>query len=71
MQSKIKSSILKDFLKVLLVPMLINKLFMLYFGLNYSNRPGEGYGYGLAATIFFLFFTIGRFLWKYRNEEDP
>lgn len=64
-------TVLKDFLKVLLVPLLINKAFMLYFGLNYADHPGEGYGYGLIATILFLFFTVGRFLWKYRNIEDP
>lgn len=62
---------LADFIKVLIVPLLINKAFMLYFGLKYSDAPGEGYGYGLAATVFFLFFTVGRFLWKYRNIEDP
>lgn len=44
---------------------------MLYFGLNYSNHPGEGYGYGLAATLLFLGFTIGRFLWKYKDIQDP
>lgn len=42
-----------DFIKVLIIPMLINKMFMLYFGLNYSEFPGEGYGYGLFATMLF------------------
>lgn len=65
------NAVLKDFIKVLIVPMLINKAFMLYFGLNYSNHPGEGYGYGLIATILFLFFTVGRFVWKYKDVEDP
>lgn len=64
-------TVLKDFVQVFIVPVLINKMFMLYFGLNYSNHPGEGYGYGLMATFIFLAFTIGRFLWKYRNIEDP
>jgi hypothetical protein len=63
--------ILKDFLKVFLVPVLINKMFMMYFGLNYSNYPGEGYGYGLLATFAFLFVTVGRFIWKYRDIDDP
>lgn len=66
-----QSHVLKDFIKVLLVPLLINKFFMLYFGIHYSNYPGDGYGYGLMVTICFLFFTIGRFLWKYRNIQDP
>lgn len=71
MSQEVKKAVLADFIKVLVLPLLINKGFMLYFGLNYSNNPGEGYGYGLIATILFLFFTIGRFLWKYRNVEDP
>jgi hypothetical protein len=64
-------NVLLDFVKVLLLPMLINKAFLMYFGLNYSSHPGEGYGYGLAVTICFLFFTIGSFLWKYKDVEDP
>lgn len=63
--------VLKDFLKVFLVPTLINKMFMMYFGLNYSEYPGEGYGYGLCATILFLLFTVGRFIWRYKDIEDP
>ena len=66
-----KDGVAKDFIRVFLFPVLINKFFMLYFGLNYSNSPGEGYGYGLLATILIFFFTVGRFLWKYRNNEDP
>ena len=65
------NSVIKDFIGVFLVPTLLNKCFMLYFGLNYSNYPGDGYGYGLVATILFLLFTVGRFIWKYRHIEDP
>lgn len=70
-QGKNQNKVLSDFLKAFLVPTLVNKMFMLYFGLHYSDYPGEGYGYGLAATIAFLFFTISRFIWKYRDIEDP
>ncbi|MBX3040001.1 MAG: hypothetical protein KF789_04755 [Bdellovibrionaceae bacterium] len=62
---------LTDLIKVFLIPTLINKTLMLYFGLHYAEYPGDGYGYGLAATICFLIFTMGRFLWKYRHEDDP
>jgi hypothetical protein len=65
------NSVLKDFLKVFLVPILVNKMFMLYFGVNYSNYPGRGYGYGLIGTILFLVFTCARFVWKYKDIEDP
>ena len=63
--------VLKDFLKVLIIPLIINKIFMLYFALNYSSYPGVGYGYGLIGTILLLIFTVGRFIWKYRHVEDP
>jgi hypothetical protein len=63
--------ILKDFLKIFLVPVLINKAFLLYFGLNYAEHPGEGYGYGLAASITFFLASCFRFIWKYKDIEDP
>ena len=63
--------VLKDFLKTLIVPLVINKFFMMYFGLMYSNYPDEGYGYGFAATILFLLANCGFFIWKYRDIEDP
>lgn len=70
-QPEPNTKVLVDFLKVFLIPLAVNKGFMLYFGLKYADHPGEGYGYGLAATVVFLFLTVGRFLWKYRNVEDP
>lgn len=63
--------IFKDFLRAFLLPTILNKILMLYFGLNYVEHPGEGFGYGLAASILFLLFTIGRFLWMYKDVEDP
>jgi hypothetical protein len=69
--SKHSNHVLRDFLKVFLVPVLINKMFMMYFGLNYSNYPGEGYGYGLVCTFLFLLFSVGSFIWKYRHHDDP
>lgn len=61
----------KDLLRVFLVPTLVNKAFMFYFGLQYAKYPGEGYGYGLWATILFLIFSMAAFLWKYRGVDDP
>lgn len=68
---KESSPVFKDFIKVFLAPLLVNKILMMYFGLNYASYPGEGYGYGLAFSIAMLFLTIGRFLWKYRHIQDP
>lgn len=65
------NKVFKDFLKVFILPLFVNKAFMLYFGLNYSMYPGDGYGYGLVATIIFFIVTCGRLIWKYRNVEDP
>ena len=71
MQKEGSNKVLKDFIIVFLFPTLINKVFMFYFGLKYSAYPGEGYGYGLIATIVFLVLSLGRFLWRYRNTPDP
>ncbi|MEN0058075.1 MAG: hypothetical protein AAGB31_04520 [Bdellovibrio sp.] len=65
------SKTLRDFIQALLVPLLINKAFMFYFGINYSKYPGEGYGYGLIATVIILVLGLARLIWKYRNIEDP
>jgi hypothetical protein len=59
-----------DLIVAFLFPTLIGKSLIYYFGLNYSNSPGEGYGIGLIISILFTACMIGRFLWKYRNYED-
>lgn len=68
---KTQNKVLKDFLTALILPLTVNKFLMMYFGLKYSEFPGEGYGYGLVATLAFMLFMIGRFLWKYRHISDP
>lgn len=59
-----------DLLLALLVPTLLGKILIVYFGLNYSRYPDEGYGYGLAAAISFTVLNAARFLWRNRNYED-
>ncbi len=61
---------LKDFIKSFLMPTLIGKTLVLYFGINYSLSPDEGYGYGLAAAIAFTVFGLLMLVWKYRNQEE-
>lgn len=63
-------AILKDFLRSFLVPTLIGKAFVLYFGIRQAEYPDEGYGYGLAAAISFTVITLSLFVWKYRHYED-
>lgn len=59
-----------DFLRSFLMPTFIGKTLVLYFGLMFSNYPGEGYGYGLVAAIIFTVVSLMLFLWKYKDRED-
>jgi len=65
-----RKAILKDFIRSFLLPTLIGKAFILYFGIMLADNPGEGYGYGLIASITFMVTTLSLFVWKYRNVED-
>ncbi len=59
-----------DFLVAGLMPLLVGKLFVFYFGIHYSKFPGQGYGTGLAISALFTLVMLGRFLWKYRNYSE-
>lgn len=62
----------RDLIVAFLCPMLVGKTLVMFFGLNYSQYPGEGYGYGLALSAAFTVFMLLRFVWKYRHySEDP
>ncbi len=63
-------SIFWNFLRSFLMPTFIGKTLVLYFGLMYSDNPGEGYGYGLIAAGAFTVISLCLFAWKYRNHED-
>jgi hypothetical protein len=67
---KMKPLRVQDLLIPFLLPTLLGKCFILYFGLNYSEYPGEGYGIGLGISIAFTLFMLGRFLWTYRHYQD-
>lgn len=70
-QSSSVNPILLDFVKALLLPTIVGKCLIYYFGLMYSSYPDEGYGYGLALSITFTVGNLLRFLWKYRHIQDP
>lgn len=59
-----------DFIRSFIFPVLIGKTGVMYFGLNYSQFPGEGYGYGLVACLLITIFSLARLIYKYRNVED-
>lgn len=60
-----------SYLRMFLVPTLILKMGLLYFGLNYSEYPGEGYGWGLVATLVLSLVNAGVFLWmNWQSSEE-
>jgi hypothetical protein len=69
-EPKPPTKVLGHFIRAFLLPTLIGKVLILYFGLNYSEYPDEGYGIGLVLSILFTVTMLGLFLWKYRNHED-
>lgn len=52
------------YVRTLIMPLIVMKVFLLYFGLNYSRYPGEGYGYGLIATFAVSAASFGYFIWS-------
>lgn len=58
------------FLRAFILPTLAGKVAILYFGLNYSKYPGEGYGYGLAASLLFMLTMLSTLVYKFWNVED-
>ncbi len=60
----------RDIVLTFVLPTVLGKSMIVFFGSNYSSHPGEGYGYGLVFAIAMTLTTISRFVWKYRNYED-
>ena len=58
------------FLKAFLAPILILKFFIMYFGLNYSRYPGEGYGWGLAITLSISAASALWFIWRQARKKS-
>lgn len=59
-----------EFFFAFLTPTLLGKVAIIYFGMNYSQYPGEGFGVGLVISIVFTLCMFGRFLWRYRDFKD-
>ncbi len=61
---------LPSYLCAALLPVLVTKSLMLYFGLHYAMYPGKGYGYGLAAAVGLTFGSFAHFIWVNRHETE-
>ncbi|MEZ0371222.1 MAG: hypothetical protein ACAI44_19165 [Candidatus Sericytochromatia bacterium] len=53
-----------------LSPALLGKVMILYFGSNFSSKPGKGYGIGLSLAILFTLVMLGRFVWRYKDYSE-
>jgi putative effector of murein hydrolase len=58
------------YLKVFIVPTLILKMAILYFGLKYSQYPDEGYGWWLLAAVLLSLVNFGIFLYQNWDETE-
>lgn len=68
-----QKKILKDFIQSFLVPTLVGKAFVLYFGIKFSDTPpgeGQGYAIGLGIAITFTLVTLLLFAWKYKDHTE-
>jgi hypothetical protein len=59
------------YLRIFLIPTLVGKVLILYFGIHMALYPDRGYGYGLVASMVFLLLNFAVFLYmNYRDEEE-
>lgn len=61
---------ISTFIRIFFVPTIMIKAGIMYFGLNYSMYPGEGYGYGLATCIALTMMNFAYFIWTFRNYSE-
>ena len=61
---------LGDLIWTFISPLFIGKTLVMYFGLQYSCYPDQGYGWGLLASLALTVFTLTRFIWKYRHYTE-
>ena len=56
------------FLRTFFVPTFVTKVAIFYFGIHYAMYPGEGYGYGLVASMFLTVFNLTYFAYRRRRR---
>jgi len=57
------------FLRTALMPMILTKALILFFGIQYSAYPGEGYGWGLVITVSVMLISFAIFIYKNRASD--
>jgi len=66
-----ESAQLFRYLKAFIVPTIFLKAAIFYFGINYSNDPGAGYGWGLAISLALSLVNFGIFIYlNWQDTED-
>lgn len=61
---------LKSYIRIFLLPTLITKAMILFFGQNYAMYPGRGYGYGLVACMAFTVCSLTYFAWSQSGDDS-
>lgn len=61
---------LMNYIRTFIVPTLALKAAVLYFGIQYSLNPDEGYGWGLLVSIVLTLTNFAIFLYKNWNEIE-
>lgn len=59
-----------SYLRIFLLPTLILKAAIIYFGLHYSQDPGAGYGWGLVAAIALSLANFAYFIYVNWNDDS-
>lgn len=57
------------YIGIFLGPTLLLKTGIMYFGMKYSNNPGEGYGWALTAAIVLSVINFSAFIWFFRKRS--
>ena len=61
---------LLNYIRIFIVPTLALKAAVLYFGIQYSLNPDEGYGWGLLISILLTLTNFAIFLFKNWTENE-
>lgn len=65
-----KAPKVSTYIRIFFVPTILIKTGIMFFGLNYSMYPGDGYGYGLAICIALTLTNFAYFIWTFRNYSE-